>query len=282
MAGLLTRWSARALHATRAIDRAYHRGDRFRSLLVLAFGSDAFLDEYCRLAYDHGAAYNAASTQFRTGLFEWETEAIDRCFPPPPARILVGGAGGGREPYALVEQGYDVVAFDPAAVLVRSMQARARRDYSGKLQAYCGRYENLPLLSAGDGSNVDLRQRAPFDAAMLGWGSFTHLLTDAGRVDALTRVGQLTGGPMLVSYHPSHRPAEPPSGRGPIAALRRRAGRRGRAAFTPGTGYVRFLTREEIEDITRMAGLEVVCIEHARMWPYAIVRRPSSGVPRRQ
>jgi len=278
--------SARAVHATRAIDRAYYRGDRLRSLLVLAFCSDAFLDEYGRLAYDRGAAYNAASTEFRTGLFEWEKEAIGRFFPPPPAKILVGGAGGGREPYALVEKGFTVVAFDPAPVLVSSMQARARRDYPERLQAYRGCYEDLPFLGGSDdASRVDLRQWAPFDAAILGWGSFTHLLTDAGRVDTLTRVGQLTDGPILVSYHPSNQLAPPPSGWGPIAALRRRARRRGAAAFTPGTGYVRFLRRDEIEAMTQEAGLELVFLDHAQMWPYAIVRpsgRRSSSDPLRQ
>ncbi len=38
---------------------------------------------------------------------------------PQQGRLLVGGAGGGREANVLAGRGYSVFAFDPAAELVR-------------------------------------------------------------------------------------------------------------------------------------------------------------------
>jgi hypothetical protein len=274
MSGYLTRLGARLVHSTTLIDRAYHGFDRLRSLVVLAFASESFLEEHCKLAYGASPSYRADSPEFRRGLFKWEELAVRDFFPAPPARVLLGGAGGGREAYALIEMGYTVVAFDPAPTLAASMREKALREYSASLQAYCAGYEDLPMLrDAPEGQQLDVRSLAPFDAAILGWSSFSHLIDDSARVAALKQFASLTRGPILVSYF-SHEPHAAPavSGGGPLNALRRRALRHGVAMFTTAIGYARLLSEEELKGLADRAGLLVVHVDRERGWPHAILR----------
>src|SRR5260221_14025673 len=62
--GYFSRFGARLVHSTTLIDRAYQRFDRLRSLVVLAFASDTFLDAHGHLAYDATTAYRADSPDF--------------------------------------------------------------------------------------------------------------------------------------------------------------------------------------------------------------------------
>jgi len=57
-------------------------------------------------------------------LYPIESEIIHRYFPPPPARLLDLGCGGGRTSGALARLGYRVTAFDLAHALIRSAHAR--------------------------------------------------------------------------------------------------------------------------------------------------------------
>src|SRR5687767_14651727 len=50
------------------------------------------------------------------GLFDWEEQVVREHFPPPPARVVVTGAGAGREVLALLRLGYDAVGFEPSPV----------------------------------------------------------------------------------------------------------------------------------------------------------------------
>jgi hypothetical protein len=271
MARFLTRVSARTLKLTTVIDRAYQRFDRTRSLLVMAFASERFLTEYGRVAFDSADAYRAGSSTFRTGLFLWEERAIRDFFPPPPARILVGGAGGGREAFALMARGYELVAFDPAPGLAASM-CKAAADFApGSFSAHCASYADLPLMpSTAQFSARDLRTQPLFDGVIVGWTSFSNLITDDERVDALRLIGTLTHGPILVSYFGRNGGAPaPPAGR--LAALRRRASKRGAAMFTSAIGFVRLLSEEEVRDFARRAGLRVLHVDHEGEFPFVIL-----------
>jgi hypothetical protein len=255
----LTRLLARTLWATRLVDRLYGTFDRIRSRLVLRFGSDAFFDAFNDAAYGGQAAYQPGTTAFRTDLFPWESRAIEAHFPKPPASILIGGAGGGREALALERRGYSVVAFEPAAPLAGAL-AGAVRTSPRAIEVLVGRYEDLPRLRRPDdaASEVDLRQRARFDAALLGWASFSHIRSDAGRVNALRQMSALTGGPILLSYfsYLDDRPA---------SSTRRES-------FGMQVGSFRQLTETEARDLFDEAGLDVLYHQHDG-WPCAVVRR---------
>lgn len=255
----LTRLLARTVWATRLIDRLYGTFDRLRSRLVLRLGSGAFYDAFNDVAYGGQAAYKPGSTSFRTELFPWERRAIEAHFPRPPALVLIGGAGGGREALALERQGYSVVAFEPAPPLATALagvvHARPRA-----IEVFVGRYEDLPRLERpdGSGSKVDLRQRARFDAAMLGWTSFSHIRSDAERVDALRQMSALTDGPILLSYFSYQDDRTASSTR--------------RESFAMQVGLFRQLTEAEARGLIEEAGLEILYHQHEG-WPCVVVRR---------
>lgn len=62
-----------------------------------------------------------------TTLFPVEKDLIARHLPPPPARILDLGCGGGRTTVALETRGYDVDAIDLSEDLVREARKRVQR-----------------------------------------------------------------------------------------------------------------------------------------------------------
>ena len=143
--------------------------------------------------------YRAGTKKFRSDLWPWEKKAISQHFPPPPGTVLVGAAGGGREALALARQGYQVVAFDPVRRLATSLA-----DVCGGLpvESLLGRYEDLPVLNSlsQPPAPIDLRSRPLFAAAILGWGSISHLRSDQCCIETLRQFGRLTHGPILVSW----------------------------------------------------------------------------------
>src|SRR4051794_28023998 len=89
--GMVADLGARLILATRIVDAAYRRFDRARALLVIGLAPDAVLDRFNDLAYGGDEAYAATTSAFRAYLFPWEEAAVDRHFPVPPARLLIGG-----------------------------------------------------------------------------------------------------------------------------------------------------------------------------------------------
>jgi hypothetical protein len=274
----LARLAARAIRVTGTIDAAYRRFDSARSMVVARFAPDAVLDAFNDITYGATDVYRPDAPIYRSGLFNWEGEAIARAFPPAPGRVLVGGAGGGREAFTLADQGYDVVAFDPSERLVASMAAHAaamgagRR--SGRVHALLGRYEDLPRLQEGGATSpaVDLREWPRFDAALFGWASYSHLRHRQQRILALKQVSVLTSGPVLVSFYLG-RGTAPRTRRGELA---RRLGFDGLDRFTTHVGYYHLSTPDELRQEVREAGLQIVIEsldDSDGRWPYLVLRR---------
>ena len=266
-------WSslgARAIRSTLLFDKAYSLFDRIRSRAVLRLGSSELLEAYSELAYSAQNTYQSDQPTTELGLFAWEQRAL-AAFPPAPARVLIGAAGGGREAFALAQRGYAVTAFEPSAVLAQSMANRAERD--GGVAAYRGRYGDLPILQPArpSGTSLDLRATSPFDAGILGWASLSHLTTDAARVETLRWFARLVSGPVLVSFFTRQHPGAPePEPRTP------------KAAFTMRIGHYALLSSGDLDDLARRAGLVVESIDlnYLEGWPNAILR-PVSSLPAR-
>jgi SAM-dependent methyltransferase len=251
--------SAHLLWATRVIDRLYGKVDGLRSRVALARKSDAFAAAYNDIAYGDQDRYRADRSAFQPELYPFERRALSEFFPPPPASVLVGGAGGGREAAALARAGYEIVAFDPARRLVESM---ARQFSQESIESLVGTYETLPELESLDRPPrvVDLRTRTPFDAAIFGWASFSHIATDTLRVEALRQMATLCRGPVLLSYFPHWADQADETSR--------------RGSFALNVGYFRDLTEPEIRTFVQKAEVEVIAIRHDTGWPYAVLRRP--------
>jgi hypothetical protein len=252
MPGLGARLLARVVIASRALDSGEGRLDRWRSRLLVRFAPDGFFAAYNDVAYARAPGYRRGGPGARVGLFPWEAEAIDAGFPAPPASILVGGAGGGREALALEARGHAVTSFEPSVALA----VAHARETAG---AVCvGRYEDLPWVRRASGSEpLDLLQRAPFAAAICGWSSLSHLRTPARRRSALRAMRVLVDGPLLVSYY-----AAPPAGARSAP---------GRDWFSLDLGFIHEFDEDEIARLGRDAGWTVVSSRHRAAWPHVLL-----------
>ncbi len=78
-----------------------------------------------RAIFGHARTYYPGGSTFERGLFDWERAAITSPPFPPSGRILLGGAGAGRELAGLCKMGYKVLAFEPSAALAEAAVAVA-------------------------------------------------------------------------------------------------------------------------------------------------------------
>ena len=266
---------ARLILATRAIDKAYRLFDKIRSECVLAVASGAVIERFNDLSYGKTNSYDPASSAFRKYLFPWEERVIEKFFPPPPARILVGGAGGGREVFALASRGYEVVAFEPSRALVESMSNLLSEGMAVKV--FCASYDDLPQLSPArpGGSMTNLENMSTFDAAIVGWGSFSHLTSRESRVRTLKVFAKATKGPIVVSFlsfRPSGKDIPPTSKlrRFLPGSFNREAGN----AFSVYIGFYHEMHEAEIIDIAQQSGLKIVHLNtdgRDTNWPHAVL-----------
>jgi hypothetical protein len=237
------------------------------------------LERFNDIAYASTSSYRPDARSFRAYLFPWEEEAIRRFFPEPPAHVLVGGAGGGREALALTSLGYAVSAFEPSTELAGALAARAQQ--VGDLAVYRARYEELPHLARVSGrKGIDLRALTPIDAVVAGWGSFSHLRTREHRIAALESLANVTPGPILVSFLGLYDERPPASFVGRVRrALPRREGRTPADAFSVYIGFYHRTSEHEIEDLAAAAGVEIVHRSFDTRdtnWPHVVLRRSAS------
>ncbi len=257
-AGTRSQLAVRLIYLSRAVDRAFRLFDALRSRVVLALASESTLEAYNDFVYGRAPEYQTDAALFRRGFFQWEEQVVGRLFPPPPARVLVGGAGGGREVFALAERGYEVVAFEPSAALAKRLEDANARAGSGA-SVFLGRYTAMTTLQPiGGGATVRIEALGPFDAVVFGWCSFSHIRTHAERVGSLRAMAAVSDGPILMSFFPA------PNG---VA----------RDAFSSGVGYFRQTDETEARALAAEAGLDVLELSMDELdgrWPHIVMRRP--------
>lgn len=140
--------------------------------------------------------YASASNYGRSdrGLYDWEQSWFQRVLPSPPAKILVGAAGAGREVAFLIEAGYDVDAFEP----VSDACEKCRAILGGRGQVVRSTYGELVR---GGGQLGRVLQGARYDAVLLGWSSLSHVFGLKERKQLLQRCAELAPrGPILASF----------------------------------------------------------------------------------
>jgi hypothetical protein len=220
--------------------------------------------------YDRGDTYGPS------GLFPWERAWYDRELPPAPARLLIGGCGSGREMLPLVEAGYEVSGFDPAARLCGS----ARLALPAQARIWQMRYEDLAASGGGE-----LLSTGPYSAVILGWGSFSHILDAEMRARVIEVLHRLCPrGPILLSFHLTHSRGERQQARGmlergaryvggSVGRLRRLPPPVGDApVFLPHCGFIHRFPEPEIEALARLVERHVKWGDELRSYPHCSFR----------
>ena len=125
----------------------------------------------------------------RSGLAEWESDAVEGHFPAGSS-VLVPSAGAGRELIGLEDLGFQATGFDPSPALIQVGE---------NLLSERGSTASL-LLSPPDRIPADLD--GPFDAILFGWGGYIHIRNRAARVAFLSDLRILvdTNAPMIISF----------------------------------------------------------------------------------
>lgn len=236
-------------------------------------------DEKARLG---AAFYNR--TRFFQGeqIHLWEARWWQARLPAPPARILVGGAGAGRELLHLARLGYELGGFDPAQAMIQ----RAKQRLGGQATLLTGNYQRWARGVLG-GQDEPLRALAgPWDAILLGWGSLTHVLHQHERQTLLEAAHQACPrGPILMSFWGQGHPGAPRIGRGRLWRAMDQAGRRlgqrrqaqppeGGEHFIPGLGFGVTLERAQIEALVRPLGRSLVWEADAETYAHATALPP--------
>jgi hypothetical protein len=211
----------------------------------------------------------------QSGLFDWERAAVEEFFPRAPARVLVGGAGAGRETLALTALGHQVAALEPSRPLYEAL-VRHVAELDPPVPTACADYEALIAAvergAAGQaGSALSGLASARYDAVLLGFGSISYVAQADVRARLFATLARLCpAGPVLLSFE-SAQPAE-----GKIAALARMARRLLRRL--PGAhpvddgdrlgpfGFEHAYSDDEIRGLAEGAGYDVARLSHE---PYA-------------
>lgn len=204
----------------------------------------------------------------RGGLWLWEQAALDRFFVGSE-RIVVTGAGGGREVLALRKLGYDAVGFECNERLA------AFGDRLLTAEGHPGRLCWTPRDVWPDLAH-------PCDGVIVGWGSYMLIQGRARRVKFLQGAHTCLpeGGPILVSFFA--RSGTPAYLRivARIGSILRRA--QGRDPVELGDAldshpvYVHYFTKDEVVQELAEGGFELVSYDE-KDYGVAVARAVSSS-----
>lgn len=212
--------------------------------------------------YARNADYGPGGRHHRHGLFEWEQRLLAHPSWPRRGRVLIAGAGGGREARVLVDRGYEVTAFDPC-----DAYAAALEEMLGPDRGHRASHADLVEAASRRGPLASLA-RERFDGVIYGWASISHLPSAAER-DALVRATAALwpSAPIIASCAvPAHLPTSSHSLR--LRRLVRRGvrfvGAQASASdgeyFHPSAGFVMQVTDDELTRLARAHGYEVAVL----------------------
>lgn len=189
----------------------------------------------------------------RSGLWTWEHAAL-RAYFPDRGRLLLVGAGAGREVLALAKRGHEVVAFECNRALVREAQ---RHLDDARLPARLAYAPPDTCPPAG----------GAFDGLIVGWGAYMLVYGRARRVALLRamRDQARAGAPLLLSFFVR----DPGARRFTLIRALADALRRGRGREPVALGddlepeYVHYFTRAEVRSELAEAGFELCAFREA-------------------
>ena len=123
-----------------------------------------------------------------SGLTAWEAAALKTYFPPG-GRLVITGAGAGREVLGALELGFEPIGYEPHPAL---------RDAGNAVLVADGRPAALHPCER-DHFPADV---APADAVLVGWTSYSHIPGAGRRVGFLRGARDVldAGSPVLISF----------------------------------------------------------------------------------
>lgn len=225
-----------------------------RGLLYIATGA-LTAEEFRRRSEIEYENYRAPDKDALSGLFWWERDIYDR-FVNAGDRILIVGAGTGRDVMAFAAAGHEVVGLDclagPLSVAQRHLDARGL---------------SATLVAGAIEDDVDLH--GLFDVVIFSDGVYTVIPQSSRRVLALSHARRLMkpGGRIVLTYYAEEAPGPQRGVRlARLASALMRSdwhlephdivmaiGPRGRVLH-----YHHVFTRDELDTEVRAAGLRVV------------------------
>ena len=200
-----------------------------------------------RVYYANTAKYTDGSYN-RSGLWPWEREMVTRFFGCCQ-RLLIVGAGGGREVLALTQLGFEARGLECNRKLVEAANLLLAE-------------EKLPPTVQYAPPNTCPDLGTSYDGLVVGWGAYMLIQGRAQRIALLRSMRDQTppGAPILISFF-----SRPPSAKRfrIIAAvgnvLRRLLGReRLELGDDLEPEYVHYFTQEEIAAELREGGFKLV------------------------
>jgi hypothetical protein len=131
-------------------------------------------------------------------LFEWEQAWFARRLPRPPARLLIGAAGSGRETVPLLRLGYTIDAFEPSKRLAEAFRTATR----GQTRVIGGTYQDFSrAVLEGEPGSMGALVQTGYDAVILGWGSLIHVVDPEEQTRLLLACDRVApSGPVLASF----------------------------------------------------------------------------------
>ena len=126
------------------------------------------MTEITRLDYMGRSGFDDEAWNLNTGLWPWEAVAVQESFAHG-ARLLVVGAGGGREVIALARQGFQVTACDFSIDLTEACRRNLAK----------ARLAAVVLEMPPNGLPADI---GPFDGVLVGRGFYHHIPTTGRRI----------------------------------------------------------------------------------------------------
>jgi hypothetical protein len=145
---------------------------------------------YSRSKRDSSNEYNYHSKEYnRRGLWDWEERVLADYFAGCK-RLLLIGAGGGREVLALQRLGYHVDGFESHPDLVLAANELLRAE---------GRHATVHLVPRDQSPNTV----TTYDGIIVGWGAYTLVQGRRSRIALLRQLRTQTRArcPILISFY---------------------------------------------------------------------------------
>ncbi len=196
---LLRRWALRSREIQSALRRVETAVESWTGALLSRALRDAEKEALSIDLYD--ASFRPENDH--DGLYAWEARWFERRLPRAPASVLIGAAGAGRETVALRDLGYRVRAFEPSESAFHECERRLGSELVDRAS-----YRDFIASVLHDEENgLNLPPDGSFDAILLGWGSFGHVLQRKERFELLRACDRAAPeGPILLSiFEPSSR-----------------------------------------------------------------------------